>query len=36
MAIKKPSISIWDKIKEKVKIPDLINLKNNKCECLIS
>ncbi|HUS49143.1 MAG TPA: CHC2 zinc finger domain-containing protein [Candidatus Paceibacterota bacterium] len=25
---------IWDQIKEKVKIPDLVQLKNNRCECL--
>jgi len=28
---------IWDKIKEKIRIPDLINLDaNNRCECLVS
>lgn len=29
-------IPIWVRIKEKVKIPDLIQLENNRCECLQS
>lgn len=32
--IKKDTKKIWDLIKEKVKIPDLVQLEDNRCECL--